>query len=339
MSKQKSSTASYAQRWEDLRPTIIDAYLGLNNFDKPKTLSQLELFMKETHSFYAVIHQYQTKFREWGISKRTTKKQKNDMTMVLGKRNREGASTSDVLILMGEDNEVTTRVDKRQMTRYLKGCMRREINTFLTPGVFSRWNLPYLAYKNSLRGVPPNHASPFAGSAPTPEYLNVHKVEGFHLHFPFQQDFEDENAWERGSTTESDSLSDNIHECDLRLAHEDLEIPHKKKDFGKLWAAIQAELLTYRKLGDSDPVISENFQLSSLEKWLQGDTDDFETPLVQDSMMREYASCGWFTDNESIFSSTASTVSARYFMNMDVWNRASFVPISTPRHSSWDFVY
>ncbi|TDZ16240.1 hypothetical protein Cob_v010834 [Colletotrichum orbiculare MAFF 240422] len=177
MSKQKSSTASYAQRWEDLRPTIIDAYLGLNNFDKPKTLSQLELFMKETHSFYAVIHQYQTKFREWGISKRTTKKQKNDMTIVLGKRNREGASTSDVLILMGEDNEVTTRVDKKQMTRYLKGCMRREINTFLAPGVFSRWNLPYLAYKNSLRGVPPNHASPFAGSAPTPEYLNVHSPQ------------------------------------------------------------------------------------------------------------------------------------------------------------------
>lgn len=107
--------------------------------------------------------------------------------------------------------------------------------------------------------------------------------------------------------------------------HDYTGLPHVKRDLGVLWATIQTELLTYRKVDTADADISEHFQLSSLLSWLEEKSDTFETPLLTNGMMKYHATCGWFQGEQNSFVVTASHVCSKYFMNMDIWSRASFV--------------
>ncbi|KAK1992964.1 hypothetical protein LX36DRAFT_661920 [Colletotrichum falcatum] len=82
-----------------------------------------------------------------------------------------------------------------------------------------------------------------------------------------------------------------------------------------------------------DQNLSDNFRMDSLERWLNGETDFFQTPLVEDGLMGTHEKCGWFYEevsDEILFMPSASVVSARYFMNMDVWSRATFVRNMSP---------
>lgn len=112
--------------------------------------------------------------------------------------------------------------------------------------------------------------------------------------------------------------------CSLGDGHWDFNLPCIPY-FGVLWASIQTELLTYRKITSLDPSISTNFRMGSLRQWLEGETHDFQTPLVDDKMMRPHWECGWFDSDESLFVCKASDVSSHYFMNLDIWERATFI--------------
>ncbi|WYZ35916.1 hypothetical protein EsH8_X_000563 [Colletotrichum jinshuiense] len=162
----------YEERWEHLKPTIIDAYLGKNAFDQPRTLEKLAELMKNEYSFNAEARQYSYRLRKWDIKKRVPKEQKKDIVAVLGKRNHPSASTSDVTIRQGHGS-VTKEVDKKQLKRFLNDCIRHEPNEFLRPGTFYQWNLPYAALRASLMGRQSDHASPFGGNPPTPQYLDI----------------------------------------------------------------------------------------------------------------------------------------------------------------------
>ncbi|KAK1624826.1 hypothetical protein BDP81DRAFT_499980 [Colletotrichum phormii] len=119
--------------------------------------------------------------------------------------------------------------------------------------------------------------------------------------------------------------------CAFHRSHGDyLNMAPINQNLGTLWAAIQTELHSYRKVTDLDPNISDHFQLSSLLKWLEEETDDFETPLLTEDMMQRHTPCGWFLGKQSLFGVMAPDMCSRYFMNMDIWSRASFVEEMVP---------
>ena len=131
---------------------------------------------------------------------------------------------------------------------------------------------------------------------------------------------------------EDDEDNDDDYECcqlddDWQVHTTWVQIPGGNSDLGVLWAAIQAEILTYRRLKDNDPWISENFSMHALRRWLDGETDDFCTPLVKDGLMRPHTKCGWFM-GEDFFCPIAEEVCKTHFMNMDtdkeVHGRARF---------------
>jgi hypothetical protein len=93
---------------------------------------------------------------------------------------------------------------------------------------------------------------------------------------------------------------------------------------GLLWATIQTEFLTYRRLEDNDPWISGNFSMTALQEWLESKTDKFETPLVQNEMMKLHSTCGWFINRGICLWALAEDACKKRFMNMDDYRRSSF---------------
>lgn len=129
----------------------------------------------------------------------------------------------------------------------------------------------------------------------------------------------------------ADGLSEvSVNECRARGNHDFFGIPCQETDIGILWATVQTELLTYRKISNLDPNISDNFRLAALERWLEGSTEWFETPLVEDEIMKEHSKCGWFVDSQQFFNPMASETCSRQCMNLDVPSRASFIELLGP---------
>lgn len=110
-------------------------------------------------------------------------------------------------------------------------------------------------------------------------------------------------------------------------SEDDLNLPAGSPISSLLWATIQTELLTYRRVQPTDRWISDRFSMEALCAWLTGDTETFETALVQEGLMKwkthEGPCCGWFNCHD-VFIPVASEVCTEHFMNMDVYGRASF---------------
>ncbi|KAM7217639.1 hypothetical protein V8F06_007023 [Rhypophila decipiens] len=101
-----------------------------------------------------------------------------------------------------------------------------------------------------------------------------------------------------------------------------------------LWATIQVELLTYRRIEIDQPWISDKFSMVALRQWLEGRTFSFDTPFVTENLMRPYSRCcGWFLCGE-FGTPTAQDVCTKHFMNMEVYSRATFL-----RESEWPHLW
>ncbi len=110
-----------------------------------------------------------------------------------------------------------------------------------------------------------------------------------------------------------------------------------------LWAAVQTELLTYRRLGEGDGWISQNFDLESLNDSLLNK----EAPgisLVQKPMMNTFCACGEFRTVKDGFGHgypvtpacpLVDEAAAYYFANLEDWNRSSFITCPEDRCESW----
>jgi hypothetical protein len=57
---------------------------------------------------------------------------------------------------------------------------------------------------------------------------------------------------------------------------------------------------------------------------LEGDSDTFRTALVEENLMRSHTKCGWF-DCVDLFCPIVEDVCREHFMNMDVYDRATFI--------------
>ncbi|KAI3324512.1 hypothetical protein HD806DRAFT_492835 [Xylariaceae sp. AK1471] len=96
-------------------------------------------------------------------------------------------------------------------------------------------------------------------------------------------------------------------------------------DIGLLWATIQTEFLTYRRIEEGDPWLSEKFSMKALEEWLLGDSAAFQTLLTTNQMMQDHSRCGWFTQAYSQFYPAAQDACSSYFMNMDIYERTTYL--------------
>jgi hypothetical protein len=97
-----------------------------------------------------------------------------------------------------------------------------------------------------------------------------------------------------------------------------------RKDIATLWAAIQAELSTYRRIKEGDEWLSRYFSMEELREQLQrGET--ITTNLVQEELLQTHCVCGSLSAYNGVVPTLSDTTS-RYIANLDVWQRATYVP-------------
>ena len=95
------------------------------------------------------------------------------------------------------------------------------------------------------------------------------------------------------------------------------------KVLASLWASIQTELLTYRRLQEGDGWISQNFDMNALnESLMRGNKVDIA--LVQKEMMKPYCWGGEFL-SATPACPIVDDAAAYYFSNLEDWNRTNFL--------------
>ncbi|KIX03560.1 uncharacterized protein Z518_07113 [Rhinocladiella mackenziei CBS 650.93] len=97
---------------------------------------------------------------------------------------------------------------------------------------------------------------------------------------------------------------------------------YKRSDIGHVWAAVQTELLTYRRINEADPWISSYFDLDAVLAGLKTG-EEISMPLFDNRMIKPYCRCG--RPGGSWKHVLRERIAEYYFGNLDVWDRASFI--------------
>ncbi|KAI2616885.1 hypothetical protein GGR54DRAFT_641478 [Hypoxylon sp. NC1633] len=99
---------------------------------------------------------------------------------------------------------------------------------------------------------------------------------------------------------------------------------------GQVWAAIQAELLTYRRVNDGDSWLSPRFEMNVLLEGLEGDDIQKFNRLsaaakdAANSRLKPYSRCGLF-DAEHPACARREEACTSYYANLDDWERSAFI--------------
>lgn len=111
----------------------------------------------------------------------------------------------------------------------------------------------------------------------------------------------------------------------------------RSKVIGTLWAAIQTELLTYRRLKEEDLWVSENFDMEALLGGLKN-WGLLPIKFVEEDMMAPFCRCARFIDIKDEACACVDEVCTHYFANVDVWTRASYIMIPEGKNESWYYI-
>ncbi|KAL6712976.1 hypothetical protein ACLMJK_009531 [Lecanora helva] len=93
-----------------------------------------------------------------------------------------------------------------------------------------------------------------------------------------------------------------------------------------LWAAVQVELLTYRRLRVGDSWISEKFDMKALNDGLIG-RRSLVIPFTEERLMKPICSCGEFDDDFTGCYRLEDAVTEP-FSNLDDWHRSNYIECS-----------
>ncbi|KAI0880457.1 uncharacterized protein GGS22DRAFT_197525 [Annulohypoxylon maeteangense] len=169
-SVQKFMNVPHDQRWECLKPTIIQIYMEEN-----EKIARVAERMKDSYDFDAQVPHYRYRFKKWGVKKRTTTEEKNAVISSLGKRRRQDVrSITDVTIDQGG---IRKAIDGKQLKRHINQSIRHSEPLTWTPGLFFRYNPLYTALVDNIGGYDRSQASsPNAGPA-SPDYLMINSLE------------------------------------------------------------------------------------------------------------------------------------------------------------------
>ncbi len=102
------------------------------------------------------------------------------------------------------------------------------------------------------------------------------------------------------------------------------------KVLASLWAAVQTELLTHRRLKEGDEWISQNFNMQTLNEG-RGKVD---IALVQKDMMKPFCDCGRFP-GAAPACPVANDAAAYHFSNMDDRTQSTHIAIPYVREDLW----
>lgn len=117
------------------------------------------------------------------------------------------------------------------------------------------------------------------------------------------------------------------YECETCLDGEVSAFPFwSQKKLGILRAAVQAEILTYRRLGPGDPWLSENLNLSTVLEVLENRAPITSIGFISKDLLKPFCYCGCFGSDEAM---SAKEVCREYCSNMDDWGRSNFIRYPT----------
>jgi hypothetical protein len=161
---------------------------------------------------------------------------------------------------------------------------------------------------------------------PPPGYEDVHQA--------IRQKYEDQNdIFDDGLELDESLLTQEIFfddELDFPSACFHMEFSNNNRAFGRniylghIWAACQAELLTYRRQQESHPWLSQHLSIDAILHCLRTE-DPNALPHVKNDMLKPYCACGLYPgDYELTLREDACT---SYFSNLDDWHRTSFIPV------------
>ena len=113
----------------------------------------------------------------------------------------------------------------------------------------------------------------------------------------------------------------NIHRCVEYYYH---RLPFgSNSELASLWAAVQTEILTYRRIQESDPWLSEHFNMKILlDNLTRG--EGVRIGLTDNGLMRPICLCGRFTWDTCLLE-TEETVSASDFSNLHECDRVTYI--------------
>lgn len=93
---------------------------------------------------------------------------------------------------------------------------------------------------------------------------------------------------------------------------------------GPIWAAAQAELLTYRRITQGDSWISERFDMCAVLQSLES-KKRISMPLLDDSMLKPFCACGRFGRRSPMAPLHREDAAAFYFSNLEDWRRTTII--------------
>ena len=143
-----------------------------------------------------------------------------------------------------------------------------------------------------------------------------------------------ENSSEDEMSVEEDETGENP--CCFRCFESEDHFFGRSKVLASLWASIQTELLTYRRLQEGDGWISHNFDMNALNESLDRG-NKLDIALMRNEMMKPYCSGGEFPDAVPACP-VLEDVAAYYFSNLEEWNRSTLLAANESREERWAFV-
>ncbi|KAI1454598.1 hypothetical protein F4805DRAFT_438748 [Annulohypoxylon moriforme] len=139
---------------------------------------------------------------------------------------------------------------------------------------------------------------------------------------PTQHD--EQHNWEHRAET----CGHFLHEVEGNIGAELIYCENKR--LGMVWAFVQAEFLTYRRLNEEGSWLSSRFDMERLLRGLESDNDHYLERLVGDigdnrEDLLEYYSCCGFFDTNNLAYATREEACVSYYANMDDWKRTTFI--------------
>ncbi|KAI0023051.1 hypothetical protein F4780DRAFT_125516 [Xylariomycetidae sp. FL0641] len=140
---------------------------------------------------------------------------------------------------------------------------------------------------------------------------------------PALPSMEQDDLW--GEDAEGDSSDDDDSD---RCLHDDYNASFGNRDgLGILWAAIQTELSTYRRLEEGDPWLSDRFSMEALREGLEKGVGASFLPLVTQGLMRPFCKCGRFLETACPYLATTEEACTTYFANLEDWSRSTYLQV------------
>ncbi|KAI2471123.1 hypothetical protein F4781DRAFT_143054 [Annulohypoxylon bovei var. microspora] len=105
------------------------------------------------------------------------------------------------------------------------------------------------------------------------------------------------------------------------------------QQLGIIWAAIQAELLTYRRLNEEDPWLSPKFEMELLLRGLKDNDGGYLDRLAgcggdsEEDRLKPYSRCGFFMGARTSKCALREEACVSYYANLDDWKRTTFIGI------------